>query len=175
MRSYIPIICNQCEFKWEPTLDRHIYGKTGCPCCNNKRITLSKLLQISHEIRGNIYDFSQITESHVMNTKSHVPIICLDCKTKWNPIISDLIYQRSGCPTCKKSKGERECMRYLESKNILFDPQAKIKSLLTRSYDFMFKFDDINWLLEFDGIQHFEFVPHFHDDIDYFNEKKTTN
>lgn len=171
-RSHIPIICNKCELYWEPALGRHIYAKTGCRRCNLKLITLDRLLQVAHEIHGDIYDFSQILQSHVVNTKSHVPVICLDCKTQWNPTISDLIYQKSGCPNCRRSKGEKACTQYLNSKNILFDPQAKIKLLPTRAYDFMFKFDDIYWLLEFDGIQHFEFVQHFHDDDDYFYEKQ---
>lgn len=101
---------------------------------------------------------------------SKIPLICNKCGHIWYQSINGHINNRSGCPMCSSSKGELACMDYLISLKLAFKPQAQIISLPTRYYDFMFIHNNISYLLEFDGKQHFEF---FHDDIGNFIQTQT--
>lgn len=171
-RRYININCNICQQHWTTTLGHHINNKTGCPQCSGRALlTYERFINSATKIHGNDCDFSYISESDVKNCNSRAKIICNICYMEWHPQIRIILYNKSGCPNCKASKGERECMRVLESINIKFEREIKINALPTRFYDFKFNHNGIGWILEYDGIQHFEFVSLYHNcDIEKFYE-----
>ena len=170
--SHIPLSCNTCKHRWTPTISKHISYESGCPrCAGRAPLSLPYFRAQMLLIHGDDYDLSEVTEVDVKSCNSTIPVICRSCKLRWHPQIRSLIYNKSGCPSCKISKGERACRTVLESLNIVPTPQVKIKSLPTRLFDFGFESDGINWLLEYDGIQHFKLNVLFHDDdIDKFHE-----
>lgn len=170
--SHIPITCNSCHLKWSPTIRQHIYDRTECPqCTGHLPITYDKFITVVNNLYGDDYDFSQIKESDIISTRSRVSVSCLICNVKWNPEVRSLIYHKTKCPGCNATTGERACMKALNSFNIKFEREIGINSLLNRLYDFRFVHDKIKWLLEYDGGQHFKYVPFFHDDnIETFYE-----
>ena len=66
------------------------------------------------------------------------------------------------CKTCGSSIGERSIRMILKEFNVHFTPQFIIPSLSNRRYDFYFEYNNKKYLIEFDGIQHFEFVRKYH-------------
>lgn len=80
----------------------------------------------------------------------------------WETIPGLVSDRKSWCPICKESKGELNVVKVLQSMDIEFVRQAKLRSIPRKMYDFSFVVGDNNFLLEFDGIQHFEYEHFFH-------------
>ena len=170
--SHIPITCKLCFHNWNPTIRQHIYDRTECPKCNNSLpLTYDKFIDAVVKIYGNDYDFSEIKESDITKGNCRVSVCCIICNMKWQPLARNLVYGYSKCPGCKSTLGEKACIRTLRSMNIIFEREIKIEALPTRYYDFRFIWNGARWILEYDGKQHFKFIPFFHnDDIETFHE-----
>ena len=67
------------------------------------------------------------------------------------------IRQGSWCPICNQSRGERNCKNVLQRMNIAFTEQPRLANNMKKPYDFSFQHNGKYWLLEIDGIQHFEY------------------
>lgn len=83
--------------------------------------------------------------------------------------------QGSGCPKCTGSNGEQLLMHYLDSNNVPYIFQHTFNNCLSkqrRPLVFDFFLPDNKMLIEFDGQQHFYFVPHFHGSHERFHELK---
>lgn len=80
------------------------------------------------------------------------------------------------CEHCKTSLGEKVIHRILSNNNYAFEQQKKFDELIGLgsgylSYDFYLppqEFDGKAKLIEFNGNQHYEYVEHFHRNIDKF-------
>lgn len=70
------------------------------------------------------------------------------------------------CRLCgmSESHGERAVRLYLNKKlpTVEISLEKRFDWLITKKYDFYFVHNNINYLIEFDGIQHFEFIKLFH-------------
>ena len=100
-RSNVPISCNTCGYFWTPTVFNHINSRNGCPNCAGKaRWTLDRFVMKATAIHGDRYDYSQIKDQDVEGGNSKVPVLCKVCGYCWNPVISDHINSKSGCPDC---------------------------------------------------------------------------
>lgn len=69
---------------------------------------------------------------------------------------------KPACPYCKQSKGELLVNSVLSSLYLEFISKYKLAFLLGHRYDFPFIYNGDNWLVEYDGLQHFEEIAHFH-------------
>lgn len=198
--SYVPILCKRCNKVWSPTIASHINNKSCCPNCPNvngwnPETFLIKASQIHRDkynyslisedlvtdaygygpIICNKYNYSLISEDLVTDAYSYVPIICNKCNkcnNRWNITVNNHINHGFGCPHCNISKGKLACESILKALGIQYISQATITSLPTRKYDFSFIYKGSTFLLEFDGMQHFQYVEHFHLNIDKFIEKQ---
>ncbi len=158
----VPIVCMECEKGFYQKVRDHIKG-SGCPYCHgSKNWNLKLLLEWGKMIFGNLYNYELITESHVQNKKSVIPIICTKCKKQWSPTLDSHIHNQTGCPICRSSKGERMCFDILRKHNIISKPQFRLQSLGKKQFDFYFEHNNRKYLLEFDGNIHFEFREHIH-------------
>lgn len=77
------------------------------------------------------------------------------------------------CPMCPRSmsNGESSSYKYLIERKISPICEYTIKHIIeleNRRYDFYFELDDMKYLIEIDGKQHFKFVPFFHENYDEF-------
>lgn len=172
-RSRIPIKCNTCNYEWDVMLSYHVNSRSGCRNCN-KRIpwTLNKLYICGQEIHGNLYDYSQVTSEHIKSIFSNIPIICTKCNSKWEPTIDSHINHKRGCRLCKRSHGEIACQCVLNNFNISYDIEYTLPLLPRKRFDFKFTYQDKNYIIEYDGIQHFNQVALFHEDEKEFKENK---
>lgn len=161
--SHIDIICTICSYEWgTSTIHHHINGKTGCPdCAGTIPWDLNRFLIRANEIHENKYNYSKILESDIINSWSRVMIECIKCSYEWPSTINNHIHSKSGCPKCRFSKGEIKCSEILDSFNISYLCQYTLSSLPRKRYDFMFIFNNKNYILEYDGKQHFIEAPCF--------------
>jgi formylmethanofuran dehydrogenase subunit E len=164
--SSVPLICNICHLgsdgKWMVSISSHIRGH-GCPrCYGNEKWTLLTFVKRASSIHNNRYNYSLITEDHIENSHSKIPIICNICNKISYPTIKGHIHKKSGCAHCNSSKGELIISDYLNNNDIPFIPQYRIPSLNNRYYDFMIEWNSVKILIEFDGLQHFQYIKLFH-------------
>jgi very-short-patch-repair endonuclease len=82
-----------------------------------------------------------------------------------------------GCPVCKASRGEREIARILSRHKIKFIKQKSFRDLKCRRalrFDFavLDSSGGIQYLIEYDGIQHFRPVKMFGGNVAYMSTKE---
>ena len=79
----------------------------------------------------------------------------------------------SSCGCDKNSHGEKVIKSLLLDNNIIFEEQKTFNNCYYSKSNYLCKFDfylpKYNLLIEYDGIQHFEFVPYYHKNLENFN------
>ena len=169
--SKIQLTCNKCQYKWVTRISNHVYGH-GCPdCVGNAPWTLERFLKRSNKIHDQRYDYSLIKEENIIKGNSKIQLKCNTCEYMWVTKVNNHV-NGSGCPKCKFSKGELVCSKHLENLNIEYEPEYRLNSIKSKRYDFYFEYNGKQYLLEYDGIQHFEFISHFHRTLDEFHQRQ---
>lgn len=130
-------------------------GETGCKECINVKNHLSGL-KTHEQFIGELADINANIEvvGQYNGAKSRIEVKCLKCGHIWTPVASSLLCG-TGCPCCKRSKGEERIERYLTDNNIKFESQKKFSDLrntLPLSYDFYIP--EHNLLIEYQGQFH---------------------
>jgi hypothetical protein len=165
----IKIICPvHGEFKQTPS--NHLSGQGGCHECANisiskKRTKLKERFISESKLKhGDKYDYSHV---NYINSTNKIKIIC-----PTHSMFEQLPHNHlsgNGCPICKESRGEKEIRLFLKENNIYFIRGMKFsdcKNKLPLSFDFYLP--NHNICVEYNGIQHYEFRPHFHRNKDEF-------
>lgn len=155
-RLKVKIVCPMHD-EFEQQAEVHLRGD-GCPKCGKlewlKKMSLSQdnfieRVTLKH---NNTYDYSLVKYKN-MHTK--ISIIC--------HIHGEFVQtpqhhlNGSGCPLCKKSKGELAIAKWLSDNKIHFIPQKRFdtcKNVLLLPFDFYIP--KYNLCIEFDGRHHFE-------------------
>ena len=169
-KSRLTFSCYTCEYEWETSLHAIVNHNSGCSRCSGKEpITYDIFLQRIHT-RPDV-DFSLTKERHIdTGNESKLKCRCVRCKYVWRPSFNSIFDHNSGCPVCCSSKGEKAVKKYLEDHNVTYEREVTLESLPRKRYDFRFVHEEIGYLLEFDGLQHFEQRDHFHREEDSFEE-----
>jgi len=143
-----------CKTEYEVSPCNFLAGKR-CPKCaidinaNNKRLNYQY-----------VYDFIK-NEGFVLlsktykNAKQKLNIKCSNghlFQCAWDNFLNS-----KKCPICSESQGEKKILKFLKSKNILYETQKKFRGLIglnggLLSYDFYLP--DYNWLIEYQGEFH---------------------
>jgi len=79
-----------------------------------------------------------------------------------------------GCPNCTcESRGEIKIICYLKNNDIRFIQQKKFNNCIYKGkLKFDFYIPSLNMCVEYDGIQHFQFTPRFHETEQDFKEQQ---
>lgn len=155
INSLVTIFCNICEYKWKTAITNLVNG-CGCPnCAGNARYDLERFknkMVLREEI-----DISEVTEEHIKNKNSKVPVICTKCNYRWSPRVYSLTISKNGCPKCKISKGIIAITNFLDEMSISYELEKTFKNLKVKSYlrldIYIHKFNEILYpiCLEYDG------------------------
>lgn len=138
----------------------HLEGM-GCILCgrDKKRSTKEQFISNAQKIHGNLYDYKLV---EYKNAKTDIVIICNIHGNFYQSPRSHLF--GNGCFSCNSSKGEKKIRSILNLKEISFEEQYKFpnqtENIRRCKYDFYLP--DLNMIIEYHGIQHYEFVPFFH-------------
>ena len=161
------IICS-IHGKFDQTPHNHASGQK-CPKCMGKFLTVLDTIREFIDKHGDIYFYD---ESTYVNQTTKMDMYCLEHGLfKLQPYLHRL---GIGCPRCvSESVGESTIYKYLYSKNINFERQKRFDDCRNKKpLPFDFFIEPLNILIEFDGIQHFEFCDFFHKTHHDFEEQQ---
>lgn len=122
-KSKLPITCKRCGYFWTPSINAHIYSKSGCPdCAGQVPWTLARVILKGRYIHNDLYDYSQTKAEEIQGCDSRVSVICRKCNYHWTPSIVSHITQKHGCPNCARQiqwtlKRFVECARAIHKDN----------------------------------------------------------
>ena len=136
----------------------------GCiKCANVYKSNTSEFIKKSNKIHNNLYNYSLVNYN---NAHTKVCIVCPKHGDFWQEPNNHLNGQ--GCPICKASKGELLIYEWLRENDIKFKREfelitpeiARDSNLML--IDFFVIYNNKQYFIEYDGIQHYEYVPYFH-------------
>jgi len=147
----IKIICKDHGI-FEQTPRHHLNG-CGCQkCSKTHKLTTDEFIEESKLIHGDKYDYSLV---EYKNSIIKVKIICpnhgiFEQRPRYH------LKNKSGCPICNESKGEKIIRKYLCENKIPFYPQKRFKDCRDiKPLPFDFYLIDLNVCIEYDGEQHY--------------------
>ena len=162
------IICPKHGEFWQ-TPNNH-KNNHGCKLCaieeraKNHTMKFNDFIKYSNKIHNNKYIYKK---SSYKNATSKVSIIC--------PIHGEFSqlainhYGGQGCPKCNRSQGELKIINTLHKYNIKFIEEKKFKDCrYKKCLPFDFYLPELNVCIEYDGVQHYEFLEYFYKTIEEF-------
>lgn len=168
MRFNLEIICRTHGSFWQ-TPHMHLQGH-GCPKCIGKYRTTEEFVQLAKEVHGDRYDYSKTIYK---GTNYKVLITCP--KHGVFEQKAHVHLTGSGCPNCKRSKGEEKIAAFLKTHNIEFiQGYSFVNQYLLCSnkviyVDFYLPNDSL--IIEFNGIQHYRPVKFWRGEKGYEKQK----
>lgn len=150
----------------------HLSGQ-GCPKCainkisNSLKHTKEDFIQKAFDTHGSKYGYENFIYK---DSKTKGWITCL----KHGDFLqspANHIHNKAGCPICKASKGELAIKAILDKYNIINRTQYNIPEIVA-NYEIDFYLPEYQLLIEFHGIQHYEYIPFFHDGNYTFEDQK---
>jgi hypothetical protein len=160
----VKIFCKKCKKYFEQRPNDHLQG-CGCSDCadNNQKLTLKEFIERAKKIHGDNYGYDRVV--YEKNSKK-VKIYCKEHKIYFEQTPRDHL-QGHGCPTCNSSLGETKTRLLLKRKFGLKDTDMKknkkypdLRDISLLSYDIYLILYNI--LIEYHGIQHYEYNSFFH-------------
>lgn len=131
------------------------------------KLTQDEYIERAKKIHGDKYDYSLVDYSKY---RDMVSIICKEHGVFTVDGAEFIHNTRSvSCPSCRGSRGEKEIIRILNSNSISFIKEYNFKTHAKFKYDFYLQ--DLNILIEYDGVQHYKPVSVF-GGIDAFIQQK---
>jgi hypothetical protein len=165
----------ECAYVWQTQLFSLVNGNTGCPRCSGcEQRTYDRFME---EMQGrDDVDLSLITRDHDFRGKSKLPFICKKCNGTYEAEAYRTIQRVSRCPCSQvKSQGEENVTTIFTQYNVPFEREVILPSLPRKRYDFRFVYNNRQYLLEFDGEQHFTYNDFHHRDEAHFRERQSVD
>lgn len=144
--------CKICGYEWEALPDNMLHTDNGCPKCGKRaKLTHEDFLKKLEQANSSIAPLEQY-----VNHATKIKFVCKECGHIWEAKPNNILNGR-GCPICKQSKGEKKISQFLDKNNISYIAQYKFEDCIyINPLPFDFYLPQMNLLIEYDGIQHFE-------------------
>lgn len=157
----------ECEFghRWN-TSPNAIKQNRWCAICSLNIETAKKNFEVIITNRN-----GKLLEQYI-NSQIKVLIQC-EYGHQWKTTPNS-IQRGTWCPNCNQSKGENIIASILNQYKIDYKRQYQHPLLPKFKYDFYFIYNNVHYLLEFDGVQHFEY-GFFHKSEDDFQYKQNVD
>lgn len=164
--------CSICENITETSVEK-ILQNQKCKCSLNydSITTVSDDFFVSCNI---VHNNRYFYFNDYKNNQSKIKIQCRKCGNIFYQRASAHLHQKQGCPICvNKSINECEIKDWLESYGIEFISEYTINGCRynKRLLPYDFYIPHYNLLLEYHGVQHFEYVYYFHRNIKGFKKR----
>lgn len=171
MREKALFHCDVCDSDFLQQPRRVIIEKIyGCNCQVNKKLTHQQYLDRLGEDCLNEFEF--LTE--YKNIDSPIIIRHKTCGEIFSltPYQFETRHKKKYCPICyyKKSHGEIAIAAQLKKLHINNRREYIFKDLPNRRFDFYLP--ELQVAIEFDGVQHFQFIKFFHETEENFKVRK---
>jgi len=153
---------NECGHIWKISPNAFLRGRR-CPVCVIKETikTNQQFIKEVYNLVKNEYTFLEPYKG----SKNKIKCKHNECGYEWEVQPRNFLFG-TRCPKCNSSKGEKRIMKYLEENNLKFKREYYFNDLTVKSYlpfDFAIKQNGrILFLIEYDGVQHFDPNNYFH-------------
>lgn len=175
MRSNITIRCPIHGF-FDTLAKNHMDG-SGCNQCGRancgwlvhgtKEQRMLKFIEKSNERHNFRYDYSKVI---YVNGNTHVIIGC-PSHGDFNQKPDGHMNTGRGCPKCKRSKGEALVAYWLNKNNFSYETQVGFDGCVFKKQLYVdFYLPQFNLVIEFNGIQHYEYSLVFHKKHSFDNQ-----
>jgi glutaredoxin len=178
--------------RWEATIANRAKHNNprGCPYCSNRKLCEHNNLSVLFPELCEEWDYERNEKEPESYTKGSGKRVWWNCKDCDSHIWKACIYSRTnskkptGCPLCMASKGEKDVYNTLLEMGLSFTSNNIENMKFTREYsmegcelryDFYGMIDDKLFVIEYDGIQHFEFVEYFYDIKENLHQRQMTD
>lgn len=171
--THVYIYCAKHNKTFRQTPVKHLNGQKCRNCANEistKRKTMTReefikaAQQVHRDAKGNPrYDYSQVVYS---NNLTRITIIC-PYHGPFSQTPTSHKDGRSGCRSCRLSKGEQIIAEYLRENNIPFEIQYTFADCINKSplpFDFKIEWNGSPLLIEYQGEIHFSPVKYSKND-----------
>lgn len=161
--SVLDLECCKCKFQWKATYNDLKNKLSGCSECSN-RIKYTIEYVISYLKLHNII----LKSKKYINNKQTLDLECSICGFIWHTSFLH-IYKNPLCTRCNKFLNEHLIYSYLRDLGIYnIIPQFKIIAPVNKSdeifVDYYVYYNNKAYIIEYNGIQHYEFIKLFHKD-----------
>lgn len=166
----IKVQCLTCNHVWSVRPNNSINNKRKCPKCKfTKNGILStksndKFLIDLKIVHGEKY----VPLTEYISAKKKIKFFCTNCHLQFYMTPDDLVNGKRNCSGCHLSYGANKIKEFLSNHNINFKMEYTFKNLkssknmrLRFDYAIFDDCDNLKYLIEFDGIQHFEPISKF--------------
>ena len=165
-QTKVDIICSYhgC-FKQLPL--NHLKG-FGCAKCANKIVDTENFIKKAIETHGDKFDYSKV------EFKNSITKVLIKCSVHGDFLQLPKIHLRgAGCQMCRESKGEASIKQFLNFYSINYVQEYSFVDCKNKNNLFFdFYLPDLNILIEYDGIQHYEPIIHFGGNKKFLEIKK---
>jgi hypothetical protein len=176
VKSVVKIICKKHNYVFNQVADNHLRSIHCCPEClkekskrTNKK-TKEEFIKEAVAIHGDLYNYDYV---NYINGDTKVKIYCKQHKGFFEQIPRSHTHSKCGCYICNSSQGEVAVKTFLENNKIKFEQQKKFKDCKLKNHlPFDFYLKKYNAVIEYNGIQHYEFFKYFHKIEEEFNKRK---
>jgi len=167
INTKIKVKCNTCG----SIITKSPFKKINCFNCYLNSITKSTeafKLEIERIFGKDTFDLSKV---EYRNARKPVIVKCLKCGREFLKTPGNML-KGKGCKYCKIYKGEKAIELYLNKIDVGYNRYKKypdLKDVNPLDYDFYIEKD--NLLIEYNGIQHYEFNCFFHKNLHDFHRQ----
>jgi len=164
MHKPIIVICNKHNEEFiQSKAQNHLENEFNCPTClqnrynehqKSRRVSIDEANERIKEIHG---DFIEVIDfKNYVNVESKILFRCN--RFDWHNDFYSSFHSvtgrdRTGCPICKMSKGQREIILILNRKGISHDTEKYFNQLGKKRFDIFI--NDLNLVIEYNGRQHY--------------------
>lgn len=173
-KTHVHMLCHTCDTFFDMSPDHFLRGYR-CPKCSYKELGISKRNN-PNTVKQNLLEkgYELLTDYTFSNTKIKVKRI--ECGHEFDIRYRDLYTERVICPVCRESTGEILIRTWLKENNFNFQAQYRIdkcRNIRPLPFDFAIINNDKLFLIEFNGIQHYEnkFMEGYLEDGDTFEDR----
>ena len=172
------VLCK--EHVWKSTISNRTKGK-GCPFCahggQGKTCLCMSIFTTHPRLCKDIPEKNNPgIDTKKISYGSHqiINYECFICKFNWSSTVSNRtqISASDRCPQCRTkcnfSDFENNCNNILIKNQITLLLQYQFSYISSRKFDFYFKYNGVNYIIETDGKQHFHPSSKFHLKIEDF-------
>lgn len=173
VHQHIRIKCTKCGHSYSRRINSILHGYECKYCAGRYFENSTELKDYIKNITNNEYEL--LSDNYKTREKGifrHNSPHCRKDDKLFEMKIHNFTVLKQRCPFCNssskgiiKSRGNTSIREYLDSHNIKYSTEYKFDGLRDKDSNMLLSFDifveDLNLLIEYDGIQHFEPIAYF--------------
>ena len=153
-KSKIKCKCKKDGHEWEARPNDLLNGSSCPKCSGNAKLTHEEFVNRMKEINDNIEILGKYK-----NAMTKIKCKCKIDGHEWEVTPNGLLNDKTGCPKCNASKGEKRVGEYLDSKNIKYELEYKFDDCKSKDkLSFDFYIPSLNIVIEYDGKHHYKII-----------------